>query len=138
MTLLDAYALVAFLIGGPASSETRAILREGDAAVATANLVEALDVCARVYRLPIERALDAVEPLFEASLREIPLDSSRARRAAEIRVRHYHRKRCPISLGDAILLGSAAAGDRIATADPDVLRVTEAEGLNPFPLPGQG
>jgi hypothetical protein len=44
VTLLDAYALIAFLVGGPATQDVRAILREGDAAVATANLVEALDV----------------------------------------------------------------------------------------------
>lgn len=138
MTLLDAYALIAFLVGGPARPDVRAILREGDAAIATANLVEALDVSTRVYNLPIARALDVVDPLFEASLQEVHLDGSRARRAAEIRARHYHRKRCPISLGDAILLASAKAGDRIATADADVLVVAEAESLKVSPLPGQG
>jgi hypothetical protein len=38
--LLDAYALIASLVGGPATMQVRRILRESDAAVATANLVE--------------------------------------------------------------------------------------------------
>ena len=51
MTLLDAYALIAFLIGGPAAAQVRSILREGDAGVTTANLVEVLDVIAIAHRL---------------------------------------------------------------------------------------
>jgi hypothetical protein len=35
------------MVGGPATPQVRAILREGDAAVASANLVESLDVVAR-------------------------------------------------------------------------------------------
>ena len=36
MMLLDAYALVAFLVGGPAASQVKGLLREGDVGVATA------------------------------------------------------------------------------------------------------
>jgi predicted nucleic acid-binding protein len=138
MTLLDAYALIAFLVGGPARSEVRAILREGDAAIATANLIEALDVSHRTYDLPIVRAMDVLEPLFEGPLTPVPLDLPISRRAAEIRARHYHRSRRPISLADAVLIASARRGDRIATADPDVLAVARAEKLAPIALPGQG
>ena len=65
MTLLDAYALIAFLVGGPATAQVRAILREGDAGVATANLVEVLDVSQRVHGVPIIRAAEILEPLLE-------------------------------------------------------------------------
>ena len=65
MTLLDAYALIAFLVGGPATPQVRAILREGDAAVATANLVEVLDVSQRVHGMPIPRAVEILDPLLE-------------------------------------------------------------------------
>jgi predicted nucleic acid-binding protein len=58
--------------------------------------------------------------------------------AAEIRARHYHRSSRPISLADAVLVASARQGDQIATADPDVLAVADAEGLELVPLPGQG
>ena len=138
MTLLDAYALIAFLVGGPATPQVRAILREGDAAVATANLVEVLDVSQRVHGLLIPRAVEILEPLLEGPLTAVPLDSAVARRAAEIRARHYHRSSRPISLADAVLIASAKQGDRIATADPDVLAVANAEQLESVALPGQG
>lgn len=138
MTLLDAYALIAFLVGGPATPQVRSILREGDAAVATANLVEVLDVSQRVHGVPIHRAVELLEPLLEGPLAAVPLDSAVARRAAEIRARHYHRSSRPISLADAVLIASAKQGDRIATADPDVLAVANAEKLESLALPGQG
>lgn len=138
MTLLDAYALVAFLVGGPAASQVRGLLREGGASVATANLAEALDVSARVYGLPIERVMEVLEPLLATALGSVPLDLVRARRAATIRARHYHRASRRISLADAILVASAGPGDRIATADPDVLAVAGAEAIATIALPAQG
>ena len=87
MTLLDAYALVAFLVGGPATQQVRALLREGDTAVATANLAEALDVSERVHGLPIARAMEVLEPLLEGPVAVLHLDITVARRAAEIRAR---------------------------------------------------
>lgn len=138
MTLLDAYGLIAFLLGGPATPQVRAILREGDAGVATANLVEALDIAQRVHRLPIVRAVEILDPLFEGTLTAVPLDVPVSRRAAEIRARHYHRSSRPISLADAVLIASAKVGDRIATADRHVLAVVKAERLESVALPGQG
>jgi predicted nucleic acid-binding protein len=129
VTLLDAYALIAFLVGGPAASQVRAILREGGATVATANLAEALDVSQRVYGLPIARAMEVLETLFAETLATRTLDLPTAQRAADIRARHYHRSARPISLADAILLASAGPDDRIATADPDVLAVASDEGV---------
>jgi predicted nucleic acid-binding protein len=138
VTLLDAYALIAFVVGGPASSQVRAILREGDVAVATANLIEVLDVSERIHRLPIPRALEILDPLFEASLTAVSLDLAIARRAATIRARHYHRVSRPISLADAVLIATAKPGDRIATSDPDVLAIAAAVEIEPVKLPEQG
>lgn len=135
MTVLDAYALVVFLTGGPAAAQVRMILRGGGAAVATANLAEALYVSERRAGIPVHRSIQLLNPLFGGVITEVPLDTRRARRAAEIRVAHYHRSRRPISLADAILLASADPEDRIATSDPDVLAVAEAEQLNTLPLP---
>ena len=137
MTLLDAYALVAFLVGGPAAADVRTILREGNAAVSTANLTEVLDVCQRVYGVSIAKAMEIIDPLLEGALSAIPLDISVARRAAQIRATHYHRASRPISLADAVLIASAKQADRVATADPDVLAVAGAEGITSLELPGQ-
>ena len=138
MILLDAYAIVAFLIGGPAAPQVRMILREGDTGVATANLAEALDVSQRIHGLPIGHAMDVLEPLVGSALTPLPLDLPVARRAAEIRSRHYHQSSRPISLADAILVATAGRGDRLATADPDVLAVARAEAIEIIALPGQG
>ena len=138
MTLLDAYALIAYLVGGPAQAQVKAIMREGDAAVPTANLIEVLDVSQRIFRIPIERTTEALEPLFQTVIEAIELDVIVARRAATIRARRYHRTSRPISLADAVLLASAARDDRIATADPSVIAVAEAEKISTLALPQQG
>lgn len=137
MILLDAYALIAFLAGGRAAPHVRALLREGNAGVATANLAEALDVSQRVHGVPVARAMEILEPLLEGPLTTLPLDLPVARRAAEVRASHYHRSSRPISLADSILIGTARRGDQIATADADVLTVARAEGLQTVALPEQ-
>jgi predicted nucleic acid-binding protein len=136
--LLDAYAIVAFLVGGPAAPHVRVLLREGNTGVATANLAEALDVSQRIHGLPVGRALEVLEPLFGSSLAALALDLLVARRAAEVRAAHYDRAARPISLADAILVATARSGDRLATADPDLLAVARAEALETIALPGQG
>ncbi len=138
MTLLDAYALIAFLVGGPATPAVRSLLREGDAGVTTANLIETLDVSQRVHGMAITRTMEILDPLLHGPLTAIPLDAALARSAAEMRATHYHRSNRPISLADAVLLASAKKGDRIATADPDVLAVADAEKLDTVELPEQG
>jgi predicted nucleic acid-binding protein len=141
MTLLDAYALVAFLVGGPAAAPVRSILREGDAAVTTTNLAETLDVTQRRYGLAIGRAMDLIEPLIAGPLTTIPLGTDVAVAAAAIRSRHYHRTRRPISLADAVLIASAMDGPnshRLATADPEVLAVAADEQVATLTLPEQG
>jgi PIN domain nuclease of toxin-antitoxin system len=138
LTLLDAYALIAFLVGGPARAEVRGILREGGVAVASANLAETLDVSQRVHGLSIARAMEVLEPLLEDTLAVIALDATTARAAAELRASYYHRSDRPISLADAVLLASAKPDWRIATADPDVLAVASSEQLETIALPAQG
>jgi PIN domain nuclease of toxin-antitoxin system len=138
VTLLDAYALIAYVIGGPAKEKVIAILHGGKTAIATANLIEVYDVVGRQHGFPVARVSEIVEPLFAASLSVVHLDEHLARRAAELRVEHYHRSRCPLSLADVILLASAQSGDRIATADPDVLATAANLGIETIELPGQG
>jgi len=138
MTLLDAYALVAFLVGGPAAPQVRGLLREGETRVATINLAEALDVSKRLYGLPVTLAMGHLRPLLGGPLGVVPLDMAIAEQAADVRARHYHRASRPISLGDAVLIASAAPSSRVATSDPDVLAVCRAEAVAIVELPGQG
>lgn len=129
MTLLDAYALVAFVVGGPARDEVRALLHRGDVGVATANVIEAIDVTARREGLPPTRTRSILEPLFDGPLTVFALDLQVAWRAAELRAAYYDRGRRLLSLADCILLATAGASHRIATADRSVLEVADAEGI---------
>jgi len=106
--------------------------------MATVNLAESLDVSARLHGLPIARAMEILEPLFEGPVAAIPLDIQAARRAAALRAAHYHRSLRPISMADAVLIASAQGSDRIATADKDILAIAEAEKLEVIALPEQG
>jgi predicted nucleic acid-binding protein len=82
--------------------------------------------------------METLDPLLDDLLTTIPLDAAMAQAAAEMRSKHYHRSRRPISLADAVLLASARPDRRIATADPDVLAVAEEEAIETIELPGQG
>jgi PIN domain nuclease of toxin-antitoxin system len=138
VALLDAYALIAYVVGGPAQETVRTILREGKTAIATANLVEVFDVAERVHGLPIRRVSDVLDELFAITLSVVHLDERLAQRAGELRVEYYHRSRSPLSLADVILIASAQPGDRIVTADPDVLATATSLGIETVELPSQG
>lgn len=135
MILLDAQALIAFVLGEPAMEQVRSILREGSTAITTANLGEALDVLTRREKLPSERVAAAIEPLLEGPLVPIPVDVWLARRAAEIRVEHYHRRDCSLSLADSILLAAARSADKVATADGAVITTAAKLGIETIRLP---
>ena len=134
-TLLDANALVAVILGEPAMELVRGLLREGDAAMVAPNIVEVYDIAIRREGLPAERVVGVVEPLFEGTIEQVVVDASLARRAAEIRIEHYHREIRPLSLADVVLLAAARPVDRIATSDSDVLIVASELDIETIELP---
>ena len=133
-TLLDANALVAVILGEPAMGFVRGLLREGNAAMAAPNVVEVYDIATRREGLPAERVAEVVEPLFEGTIEQVAFDASLARRAAEIRIEHYHRKTRALSLADVILLAVARPVDRVATSDSDIIAVAAQLGIETIEL----
>ena len=127
--LLDAFALIALLADEPAADEVEALLRRGEAAITAVNLAEALDVLQRVQGIPRERLQALTTPLVAEQLDLVALDERIARDAADIRARHYHRTRAPLSLADCIMLAATGESDALATADGPLIRVAEAEGI---------
>lgn len=111
------------------------LLREGNAAMPASNIVEVYDISTRREGLLPERVAGVVEPLFEGAIEPVVIDAGLARRAAEIRLEHYHRITRALSLADAILLAAAGPTDRIATSDSDVLAVAVALGIETVELP---
>jgi uncharacterized protein with PIN domain len=133
--LLDAFALIALLADEPAADEVEALLRQGDAAITTVNLAEALDVLQRVQGIPRDRLEEITQPLVGERMTLVAVDERIARDAADIRARRYHRTRAPLSLADCLLLAATGASDMLATADGPLLRVAEAENVNVKQLP---
>ncbi len=133
-TLIDASALIALLGNEPAAGQVREILQD-DAAITALNLTEAVDRLGRRYGLEIERVRPIVDGLLDESLEVMPVSSSEAWRAAEIRIAHYHRISCPVSLADVVLIACAGPGWRIATSDSHVLRIARREEIDVIPLP---
>jgi predicted nucleic acid-binding protein len=135
MTLLDANALIAVVRGEPAMEQVLGVIREESTAMTTVNIAEVYDSVARKTGLSHEDIGEVIEPLLQGPIAPISVDVVLARRAAEIRSAHYHRKRQALSLADCVLLAAAAGSDRIATADPDVLTVAAQLGIETIELP---
>jgi uncharacterized protein with PIN domain len=133
--LLDAFALIALLADEPAAGDVEALLRGGDAAMTAVNLAEALDVLQRVQRIPRERLEEITLPLVGERMTLVAIDEQIARDAADIRARHYHRTRAPLSLADCILLAATGESDVLATGDGPLLQVAEAERVSVRQLP---
>jgi uncharacterized protein with PIN domain len=134
--VLDAYALTALLADELAAGEVAALIAAGGAVVSAPNLAEAADRLARVHGIAVERTRAALEALEQTTdLRVCPTEQAHAWRAAELRVKYYHRTRRPLSLGDCLLLAQAGDGDRVATSDPHVLSAAREERIGSIALP---
>ena len=130
MILLDAYALIALLADEPAANEVGPLIAGGSVAVTAPNLAEAADRLGRGYGIAVSRTRAAVESLEQAAdLRLAAAEPRHAWRAAELRVKHYHRVRRPLSMGDCLLLAMTSDHDQLATADPYVLRTASEEQI---------
>ena len=125
MTFLDAYALIALLVGERSASKVRELIEGGGAAITSVNLAEAIDVLGRRYRIDGERVRAAIATLTDRMVMVVSVDEMRAIRAGELRAEHYHRAASPLSLADCILLAAAGPDDRVVTADPHILAVAQ-------------
>jgi PIN domain nuclease of toxin-antitoxin system len=134
VTLLDAYALVAFLADEPAAAEVETLIRAGDTAVLVVNLTEALDVSQRVHGVSEAELRDVLEPLLGDLVSVTIQREDAAWRAAALRAKYCDRRSRPLSLADCLLL-AAANGDAVATADHALAAVLRAERTALVPLP---
>ena len=137
MTLIDAYGLVALLAEETAADEVEALLRGGDCRVAAVNLAEAIDVCQRHHGHSAGDVRTALEPLILAKTLAVAASDERdAWLTADLRAKHYDRKRCAVSIADCLLLAhSLSADEPVATADPALAAVARSEGATVIALP---
>ena len=135
MTVLDAYALVAFLADEPAREDVETILR-GECVMSSVNLAESIDVLERVHRIEQDELRTGLDPLVSNVIEIDAPGPSDAWAAARLRARHYERSTRSLSLADCFLLGlGTSRGLAVATADPAVAEAARAESIELVPLP---
>jgi len=131
VSVLDAQAVIAALVGEPAAGEVEGLLRGsgGPPRVSAANVAEIVDVLVRFRSQEIAPVEERLDWLVAGGLEVIAVDDRLARRAGAVRSRHYHARQRPISLADCLALATALAlDDVLATSDPHLLDTATVEG----------
>ena len=132
--VLDAYAMVATLVGEPAGKTVVPYLPE--ASISAGNLSEVMDVCVRVHGNPEGSVIEKIDWLLAGGLDVIPIDVTLAIAAGALRARRYRKRECEISMGDCMAAALAASRrEPVATSDPHLARASWAEGIEVLPLP---
>jgi PIN domain nuclease of toxin-antitoxin system len=131
-TVLDAFALIALLHDEPAANEVERLIASRDASMSTVNLAEAGQW---MLRHATTTPTELRELVGSLPISLIPYTQEHAWRSAELRASHYRRRDSAVSLADCCLVAIATRVDRVATADPAVLRMAEAEGIATVTLP---
>lgn len=135
MTVLDAYAVIAYLRDEPAAPSVARLLASGEAALTAVGVGEVFDQLVRVAGGDEEEvSLDLAEL---GLLDGIGISAALGAAAGRLRARCYHRTRCPVSMADCLLAETGRVLARpIATSDPHLLGVCHAEGIGVLVLPG--
>ncbi|MGH9121950.1 MAG: PIN domain-containing protein [Acidimicrobiales bacterium] len=133
MTVLDAYAVIAYLRGEPAAHEVRVVVDGGSASLTAVGVAEVVDHHVRLAGADEE---DATLDLAQLGLIEgISVDSELAVGAGRLRARYYHRTRCAVSMADCIAAEAARlTGQALATSDPHLLDLCHREGISTIVL----
>lgn len=134
MTVLDSYAVLAYLKGEPAATEVGRLIAGSGCALTALGVAEVLDHLVRLVGADEE---DAALDLAELGLLDgTAVDGTLGVAAGRLRARHYHRTRCAVSLADCVAAEVARAQSRpLATADPHLLEVCHAEAVEVLVLP---
>lgn len=134
MTILDAYAVVAYLRAESAADSVATLLRDQSCVITATGLAEVVD---RFVRLDAADEDDLITDLAELGLLDaIPVDSRMALDAGRLRARHYHRTRRAVSLADCIAASAARTLlEPLATSDPHLLDLCHDEGIATTVLP---
>jgi PIN domain nuclease of toxin-antitoxin system len=137
MTVLDAYALIAFLLDEPAADEVGAeLLKSDDARMSAVNLAEVVDHLIRVAGRAEDAVSRSLEWVVTDGLEVIPVDEPLAQLSGQLRARHYHHQRAAVSLADCVAVATSIdLDDSLATADPALAAVARKEGVSVLALP---
>jgi PIN domain nuclease of toxin-antitoxin system len=133
VTVLDAYAVIAYLRAEAAAGEVRPLLDSGDATLTAVGVAEVLD---HLIRLAGADEEDAALDLAQLGLLGgIDVDSDLGLASGRLRARRYHRSRCAVSMADCIAAEAARqTATSLATSDPHLLDLCHIEGISTIVL----
>jgi uncharacterized protein with PIN domain len=138
VTLLDAQAVVALLLGEPAADEVAELLhRPGQpVSISALGVAEVVDVLVRIMGRDHEAVVEKLDWLSAGGLISVPVDEDLGRVAGRIHAARYHRRDRPLSMADCVALATALARhEPLATSDPALAATAAEEGCDVIALP---
>lgn len=127
MTVLDAYAVLAYLRAERCADEVAQLL-QAPTILTAANAAEVLDQLVRVYQRDPDDVHADLALLANAGMQIVPVTADQGLLAGRLRARHYHRERCAVSLADCLAAAAALTAQLpLATADPALAAVVRGE-----------
>jgi PIN domain nuclease of toxin-antitoxin system len=135
--VLDAYALLAYLLDSNAADEVQPLLGEDDPATISAlNLAEVVDRLVQVTGLEPAEVAAKLEPLLDTGVTVVPVTKVVGMDAGRLRARHDRKRQAGVSMADCVACRTALGGERgLATADPALAAMARAEGVQVVALP---
>lgn len=131
--LLDAYGLIAYMTGEAAAPVVQGLLWKGELAMSAVQIAEVVDRMERLHGVPADEVEIAVSAL---GIKVLAADYPIGAEAGRIRSKRYASSGRTLSLADAICAATAVLAElTVATADPVLLEVAEAEGCAVLRLP---
>lgn len=125
-TVLDAYAVVAWLADEGPAAEVESLLAN-PCLLTSVQLAEVIDRLGRLHGRPVDGVVLDLRSVD--TLTVVPVDETVGVKAGALRLTHYHRTRRPISLADCVAAASAIGGNLpVATADDALAAVVWSEG----------
>lgn len=135
MTVLDAYAVLAYLRDERAASAVGDLLAE-PTVLTVVNAAEVLDQLVRVYGRDADDVHADLALLAHTGMLLSDTSAEIGLLAGRLRARHYHRERMAVSLADCVAAATAlSTGCPLATADPPLAALIRLEGGTIHALP---
>jgi len=136
VSVLDAYAVIAYLRGEACADEVAGLLREPTVLTAI-NAAEVIDQLVRVFGRDPDDVHADLALLASVGMTIRSVSAELGLEAGRLRARHYHRERRAVSLADCVAAVAALAEGRpLATSDPASAAVVRDEGGRVHALPG--
>jgi PIN domain nuclease of toxin-antitoxin system len=135
VTVLDAYAVLAYFRAEAAADEVAELLRR-PTILSAVNAAEVIDQLIRVYGRNGDDVHADLALLANDGLTIEPVTAEVGLHAGHLRATYYHRERMAVSMADFVAAATALSNRRpLATSDPALARLVRAEDGQVHGLP---